>query len=303
MAAAASLLMLSTGAWMHERRGRTEAALAAASTGIAGLFAATVVAGPVYALVPALAAHRARARRRRPWPPRSRCAGRPRAWPGSASWAPSPPPLLVGAAAIRRRHRADARGLLRGRRGAAVAALARAGRRRLPRRRAQLALWLVAGAATAAPRSSRRSRCSASSALSAPPASSGTPGPPSCASRPTSCSRSTRSRWPGWARIGLEFADRTSGSRRWPLAHLAAALVARRSRARDARARARRRRTGDRARRRRLRDRRRRAPARARVGRRRRGLLRARPRRSPPSDSPWRSRASAVTCCSRPRRR
>ena len=56
MAAAASLLMLSTGAWMHERHGRTEAALAAASTGIAGLFAVTVVAGPVYALVPALAA-------------------------------------------------------------------------------------------------------------------------------------------------------------------------------------------------------------------------------------------------------
>jgi uncharacterized membrane protein len=56
MAAAASLLMLSIGAWMHERRGRTEAALAAASTGIVGLFATTVVAGPVYALVPALPA-------------------------------------------------------------------------------------------------------------------------------------------------------------------------------------------------------------------------------------------------------
>ena len=56
MAAAASLLMLSIGAWMHERRGRTEAALAAASTGVAGLFATIVVAGPVYALVPALPA-------------------------------------------------------------------------------------------------------------------------------------------------------------------------------------------------------------------------------------------------------
>ncbi len=56
MAAAASLLLLAGGAWMHERRGRTEAALAAAATGIAGMFAAIVVAGPVYALVPALAA-------------------------------------------------------------------------------------------------------------------------------------------------------------------------------------------------------------------------------------------------------
>jgi uncharacterized membrane protein len=56
MAAGASLLLLIAGAWLHERRGRTEAALTAAATGIAGLFAATVVAGPVYGLVPALPA-------------------------------------------------------------------------------------------------------------------------------------------------------------------------------------------------------------------------------------------------------
>jgi uncharacterized membrane protein len=53
MAAATSLALLAAGAWLHERRGRNEAALAAAATGIAGLFAATVVAGPVYELLPA----------------------------------------------------------------------------------------------------------------------------------------------------------------------------------------------------------------------------------------------------------
>jgi uncharacterized membrane protein len=56
MAAGASLLLLGLGAWLHERRGRNEAALAAAATGIAGLFATVVVAGPVYHLVPAVAA-------------------------------------------------------------------------------------------------------------------------------------------------------------------------------------------------------------------------------------------------------
>ncbi|MGI8779318.1 MAG: DUF2339 domain-containing protein, partial [Solirubrobacteraceae bacterium] len=56
MASGASLALLAAGAWLHERRGRTEAALASAATGIAGLFAATVVAGPVYGLVPALPA-------------------------------------------------------------------------------------------------------------------------------------------------------------------------------------------------------------------------------------------------------
>jgi uncharacterized membrane protein len=56
MAAATSFALLAAGAWLHERRGRNEAALAAAATGIAGLFAAIVVAGPVYDLLPALAA-------------------------------------------------------------------------------------------------------------------------------------------------------------------------------------------------------------------------------------------------------
>src|SRR5215218_192512 len=56
MAAGTSLLLLSLGARLHERQARNEAAVAAAATGIAGLFATTVVAGPVYELVPALAA-------------------------------------------------------------------------------------------------------------------------------------------------------------------------------------------------------------------------------------------------------
>jgi uncharacterized membrane protein len=56
MAATTSLLLLVGGAWLHERRGRAEAALAAAATGIAGLFATAVVAGPVYDLIPALPA-------------------------------------------------------------------------------------------------------------------------------------------------------------------------------------------------------------------------------------------------------
>jgi uncharacterized membrane protein len=56
MAAVGSLVLLGAGARLHERRGRNEAALAAAATGIAGLFASNVVAGPVYELVPALAA-------------------------------------------------------------------------------------------------------------------------------------------------------------------------------------------------------------------------------------------------------
>ena len=56
MAAAVSLVLLGGGAWLHERRGRNEAALAAAATSVAGLFAAIVVAGPVYDLLPALAA-------------------------------------------------------------------------------------------------------------------------------------------------------------------------------------------------------------------------------------------------------
>jgi uncharacterized membrane protein len=56
MAAVTSVALLVAGAWLHERRGRNEAALAAAATGIAGLFATTVVAGPVYDLLPSSAA-------------------------------------------------------------------------------------------------------------------------------------------------------------------------------------------------------------------------------------------------------
>jgi uncharacterized membrane protein len=53
MAGAASLGLLAIGARLHERRGRTEASLAAAAAGIAGLFATCTVAGAVYDLVPA----------------------------------------------------------------------------------------------------------------------------------------------------------------------------------------------------------------------------------------------------------
>jgi uncharacterized membrane protein len=56
MAVGTSLALLAAGVWLHERRGRTEAALAAAATGLAGLFASIVVAGSVYELVPAIAA-------------------------------------------------------------------------------------------------------------------------------------------------------------------------------------------------------------------------------------------------------
>jgi uncharacterized membrane protein len=56
MAGAASLALLFAGVRLHERRGRTEASLAAAATGIAGLFATWTVAGAVYDLVPDLLA-------------------------------------------------------------------------------------------------------------------------------------------------------------------------------------------------------------------------------------------------------
>jgi uncharacterized membrane protein len=52
MAGAASLALLILGVRWHEHRGRTEASLAAAATGIAGLFATCSVAGAVYDLVP-----------------------------------------------------------------------------------------------------------------------------------------------------------------------------------------------------------------------------------------------------------
>ena len=56
MAAGASLALLAAGAWLQERRGRGDAALAAVATGVAGLFATIVAAGPVYGLLPSLAA-------------------------------------------------------------------------------------------------------------------------------------------------------------------------------------------------------------------------------------------------------
>ena len=56
MAGLASLALLIAGARLHERRGRTEASLAAAATGIAGLFGSLAVAGAVYDLVPSIVA-------------------------------------------------------------------------------------------------------------------------------------------------------------------------------------------------------------------------------------------------------
>ena len=54
MAGLASLALLGLGVRLFERRGRTEAALAAAAAGIAGLLATVTVASQVYALIPAL---------------------------------------------------------------------------------------------------------------------------------------------------------------------------------------------------------------------------------------------------------
>lgn len=51
MGGLASLSLVVVGAWLHERRGRTDAALAAASAGVGGLFVTTVVASRVYGLV------------------------------------------------------------------------------------------------------------------------------------------------------------------------------------------------------------------------------------------------------------
>jgi uncharacterized membrane protein len=53
-AAAVSLGLLGTGAWLHERRGHAQAARAAAATGICGLFMTATVATAVYDLVPAV---------------------------------------------------------------------------------------------------------------------------------------------------------------------------------------------------------------------------------------------------------
>ncbi len=52
LAGALSIGLLAVGVWLRERRDRTEAALAAAAVGVAGLFGTLVVAGPVYDLIP-----------------------------------------------------------------------------------------------------------------------------------------------------------------------------------------------------------------------------------------------------------
>ncbi|MGI8749710.1 MAG: DUF2339 domain-containing protein, partial [Thermoleophilaceae bacterium] len=46
--AAASVALMAVGLWLHERRGRTDAALAALSSGIAAMFAVVTVASQVY---------------------------------------------------------------------------------------------------------------------------------------------------------------------------------------------------------------------------------------------------------------
>jgi uncharacterized membrane protein len=56
LAGLGSLGLLSLGAWMHERRGRTDAALAATAAGIAGMFLTVVVGGPVYGVLPPIVA-------------------------------------------------------------------------------------------------------------------------------------------------------------------------------------------------------------------------------------------------------
>ena len=56
LAGLASLAVLGVGIWLREHRGRNEAAMAAAATGLAGLFLTVVVAARVYELIPALPA-------------------------------------------------------------------------------------------------------------------------------------------------------------------------------------------------------------------------------------------------------
>src|SRR5919201_550002 len=54
IAGAGALALLGAGVWLHGKKGRTDAALAAVSTAIAGLFATVTVAAQVYHLVPAI---------------------------------------------------------------------------------------------------------------------------------------------------------------------------------------------------------------------------------------------------------
>ncbi len=55
LAALASTGLLGLGIWLHERRARTDAALAAVATGVSGMFVTITVATQVYELVPSLA--------------------------------------------------------------------------------------------------------------------------------------------------------------------------------------------------------------------------------------------------------
>jgi uncharacterized membrane protein len=52
LGAGISALVLGAGAWLHERRGRTQASLVAAGAGIAGLFAAITVGAALYHVLP-----------------------------------------------------------------------------------------------------------------------------------------------------------------------------------------------------------------------------------------------------------
>jgi uncharacterized membrane protein len=56
LAGALSLALIGAGAWLYDRRRRTDAALATLSAGIAGLFCTVAVGGPVYGVLPTAAA-------------------------------------------------------------------------------------------------------------------------------------------------------------------------------------------------------------------------------------------------------
>ena len=56
LGAGGSAALLVLGIWLHERKARTDAALASVATGISGLFVAVTVAAQVYHLVPQLLA-------------------------------------------------------------------------------------------------------------------------------------------------------------------------------------------------------------------------------------------------------
>ncbi|MEJ7796874.1 MAG: DUF2339 domain-containing protein [Solirubrobacteraceae bacterium] len=56
LAGALSLALIGAGAWLYDRRARTDAALATLSAGIAGLFCTVAVGGPVYGVLPTAAA-------------------------------------------------------------------------------------------------------------------------------------------------------------------------------------------------------------------------------------------------------